>query len=70
MISQCIKTWKKFEEASIPGDDHDGLADVAVILGQKHKADDVYENTHIKRVASTEIDTDIEGEDESPVSQA
>ena len=70
MISPCIKTWKKFEEASILGDNHDSLADIAIISGQKCKANDIYENTHIKRVASTEINTDIKGEDESPVSQA
>jgi hypothetical protein len=61
---------KKLEEASMLGDNRNGLANVAIISGQKRKANDVYENTHIKRAASTEIDIDIEGKDEShsPVS--
>jgi hypothetical protein len=67
-----LKTLKIHEGASVPGDNqgiHNGLA---TISGQKRKAiDDIHENMpRIKRVASigTEIDTDIEGEDESSVS--
>jgi len=60
---------KKLEEALMPGDNCNDPSP-AVILGQKCKADNVCENMCIKRVASIEIDTDIEGEDASPVSQA
>ena len=55
----------------------DGLAVVAnnaviSLAGQKRKSDDVFESTHTKRVASIEVDTDMdsEREDESPVSHA
>jgi len=63
---------KKLEGAPKLEENHNGLA---IISGQKCKVNDTlgHENAHrnIKRVASTgtEIDsTDIDGEDESPVS--